>query len=240
MASTTNASWKSDRTPLWNKAIEKWTETVKGQKECVELESLVKNNPGESIESPKFLDQLHPSVKNSSKWRLRLKRCDPILNATRGVAITLANADPHKIAPLIVHSVFAGISILFNRISPENTEKIFDILFGCSDNIRECVSFEKNFMQSKHPAVQKDIAAIQEALPDLYLKALRLLYEVQTSCSDIKREYASKTDSLIGGAKIRGMEFNCVTTQKSHFLQARRFGTNSSTKLQFGNQKNGI
>lgn len=199
------ASWTSDRTPLWNEAIVKWTETDKGKEECAELEKLVDDTLG-GIESPEFLAQLQPSVRNSSKWRLRLKRCEPILNATRGVAITLANADPHKIAPLVVHSVFAGINILFNRMSPENTEKVLDILFGCSDTIRECVSFEKNFIQKEHPAVQDEMATIRKALPDLYLQALQLIHEVQTSCSHVKHKYATKKDAVIDWAKIRGMK----------------------------------
>ena len=148
-----------------------------------------------------FLSQVQPDVKSSSKWRLRLKRCEPILNATRGIAVILAAADPHKVAPLIVHSVFAGINILFNRMSPENRDKMLDILFGCSDAIRECISFEVNGQVT----LKEHIDAIQSILPKLYLKALRLVYEVQSSCRDVQRKNESTLAKVSEQIEIRGL-----------------------------------
>ena len=191
-------TWVSDRTPCWNQAIATWQESEKGKTECATLETLVNNRPIDNVD---FLSQVHPDVKSSSKWRLRLKRCEPILNATRGIAITLAAADPHKVAPLIVHSVFAGINILFNRMSPENREKMLDILFGCSDAIRECISFEVNGQRT----LEKHIKAIQSILPNLYLRALRLVYEVQSSCRDVQRKNESTFAKVSEQIKIRGL-----------------------------------
>lgn len=191
-------TWVSNRTPYWNQAIATWQESEKGKIECAALETLVNNRPIDNVD---FLSQVQPDVKSSSKWRLRLKRCEPILNATRGIAVTLAAADPHKVAPLVVHSVFAGINILFNRMSPENRDKMLDILFGCSDAIRECISFEVNCQVTS----EKNIEAIRSILPNLYLKALRLVYEVQSSCRDVQRKNESTFAKVSEQIKIRGL-----------------------------------
>ncbi|KAF2111266.1 hypothetical protein BDV96DRAFT_189746 [Lophiotrema nucula] len=198
-------SWTSKRTPLWNEAIGKWKETPKGQAECKEVESLMADASSKSIETAGFLSQLQPEAQSSSKWRLRLKRCEPIINATRGIAVTLANTDPHKVAPLIVHSVFAGINILFNRMTPENTDKVLDILFGCSDIIRECVTFELYFTQKNNPVVEDDMNAIRKALPVLYLRALRLMYEIQSSCKSVEHHYENSREKWLDWIKTRGM-----------------------------------
>ena len=90
-------TWVSDRTACWNQAIVRWQESEKGKAECAALQMLVKNRPIDNVD---FLSQVQPDVKSSSEWRLRLKQCEPILNATRGIAITLAATDPHEVAPL--------------------------------------------------------------------------------------------------------------------------------------------
>ena len=189
-------TWVSDRTPCWNQALATWQESEKGKTECAALEKLM--NKKDVVD---FLSQVQPDVKSSSKWRLRLKRCEPILNATRGIAVTLAATDPHRVAPLIVHSVFAGINILFNRMSPENRDKMLDILFGCSDAIRECISFEVNCQAT----LKEHIEAIQSTLPNLYLRALRLVYEVQSSCRDVQRKNESTFAKVSEEIKIRGL-----------------------------------
>lgn len=191
------STWILDRAPCWNQALKDWQGTAKGRAECTALEALMADRQPDDSD---FLRQLTPDVKGSSKWRLRLKRCEPIWNATRGLSVALANLDPHKVAPIAVHSVFAGINILFNRMSPENRTKMLDILFVCSDAIREGIAFETNCQIE----LEEDMQAIESVLPDLYLKALRLLYKVQKSCRDVQREHKSTLEAIGHGIMVRG------------------------------------
>ena len=197
--------WISKRTPLWNEAIHNWMKTKEGKSQCEELERLMADASVQSVEQPGFLSQLRPEAESSGKWLLRLKRCEPIINATRGIAVTLANTDPHKVAPLVVHGVFACINIFFNRMSPENTDRVLDILFGCSDVIRECVCFELYFTQKSHPAIRDNMIAVQKDPPKLYLKALLLMYEVQRSCKNIERGHSNSREKWLDWTKTTGM-----------------------------------
>lgn len=117
------------------------------------------------------------------------------------MVIALAAKNPYKFAPIIAHSVFASLNILLNRITPENRKKILEIIFGCSDAIRDCISFERNCSVK----LEDDIKAIQRDLPDLYIKALKLIYEVQRSCGNVQREDKSRIANVGEEFKKRGI-----------------------------------
>ena len=213
------ASLTREKTPLWTQTIAQWKKTKDGSKRCADLELLANNDPGKSLADPVFLSEILPQMKNSSKWRLRLKQCEPILNATRGVAVTLANTDPHRVAPIVVHSIFAGINIFFNLMSPGNRDKVLDILFGCYDTIREGLSFERYFLYKELPAVKEQILQLSNDLKVLYQDALDLMWEVHNSCSEIKRQYPSKSREFLGSVKTKGMSYS--TFEPSHDLRIR-------------------
>jgi len=103
--------WYSRRTPRWNEAIKRWKEDSNTKDQYLELEKLMKDAVDSPIERADFLSQLQPTSKPSSKWRLRLKRCEPILNAAKGLVTSLASLDPHKVAPIICTSVFFGLNV---------------------------------------------------------------------------------------------------------------------------------
>ncbi|KAL8792548.1 MAG: hypothetical protein Q9195_004847 [Heterodermia aff. obscurata] len=197
------ASLTREKTPLWTETIAEWKKTKNGAKRCADLELLANNASSKSLADPEFLSDILPGMKNPSKWRLRLKHCEPILNATRGIAVTLANTDPHKIAPIIVNSIFAGINIFFNLMSPENVDKVLDILFGCYDTIREGLSFERYFFHKELPAVKLQILHLNNDLKDLYQKALDLMWEVHNACSEIERQYPSKSQKFVASVKTK-------------------------------------
>jgi hypothetical protein len=89
-------------------------------------------------------------------------------------------------------------------MSPENRDRMLDILFSCSDTIRECISFEMHFSAKTHPAIEKDITAVEDLLPDQYLRALRLIYDIQSSCKDVKRDFESRKEEWANWFKVRG------------------------------------
>ena len=213
------ASLTREKTPLWTQTIAEWKTTKNGAKRCADLELLANNAPGKFLADPEFLSDILPRMKNSSKWRLRLKQCEPILNATRGIAVTLANTDPHKVAPIVVHSIFAGINIFFNLMSPGNRDKVLDILFGCYDTIREGLSFERYFFHKELPAVEPQISRLSKDLKVLYQDASDLMWKVHNSCSEIKRQYPSKSRKFVGSVKTKGMSYS--TFGPSHNLRIR-------------------
>jgi hypothetical protein len=104
--------WYSSQTPKWNEAIKQWTENPSTKDQPLKLKELMKdavqNSPVETVD---FLSQLQPSGEPSTKWRLRLKRCEPILNAAKGILMPLANLDPQKVAPIICASVLFGMNV---------------------------------------------------------------------------------------------------------------------------------
>ena len=87
---------------------------------------------------------------------------------------------------------------------PEDKDKISDALFECGNTIRECISFEMNFSQKSHPAIESDISAVENVLPSQYVRALQLVYGIQRSCKEVQREYVSSREKWIDWAKIRG------------------------------------
>ena len=87
---------------------------------------------------------------------------------------------------------------------PEDRDKILDALFECGNTIRECISFEMNFSQKSHPAIEADIAAVEGMLHGQYIRALQLVYDIQRSCKDVQREYVSSREKWMDWAKIRG------------------------------------
>ena len=205
------ASLTRKKSPLWTQTIAEWRKTKDGAERCADLELLANNAHSKSLADPEFLSDILPRMKNSRKWRLRLKHCEPILNATRGIAVTFANTDPHKVAPIIVHSIFAGINIFFNLMNPENVDKVLDILFGCYDTIREGLSFERYFIYKEFPAVKMQVLQLSNDLKVLYQDALDLMWEVHNSCSEIERQYPSKSQKFVASVKNKGMSYSPFT-----------------------------
>ena len=80
---------------------------------------------------------------------------------------------------------------------PEERDKVVDILFDCCSTIREYISFEMNFVQKSHPAIESDISAVEDMLPDQYLAALRLVFDIQRSCKKVERENKSKWERRV-------------------------------------------
>ena len=89
-------------------------------------------------------------------------------------------------------------------MQPEERDNVLDILFDCGNTIRECISFETNFSQKSHPAIESYISVVEDLLSDQYIRALRLTYDIQRSCKEIDREYDSSQEEWKDWVKIRG------------------------------------
>ena len=100
--------WYSERTPIWNNAVKKWR--AGNPKGCLELEKMTAG-----VESPiqraDFLSLFQPASDSSKQTAARLKRWQPTLAAVRGIGMSVAALDPHKIAPIICASVFFSIDV---------------------------------------------------------------------------------------------------------------------------------
>ena len=90
---------------------------------------------------------------------------------------------------------------------PEDRDKILDALFECGNTIRECISFEMNFSQKSHPAIESDISAIEDVFHGQYIRVLQLVYDIQRSCKEVQREYVSSREKWMDWAKIRGQTY---------------------------------
>ena len=64
-------------------------------------------------------------------------------------------------------------------MTPEDRDKTLDILFECGNTIIEAISFETNFLRKTHPAIKEDVHSMLAELPAQYVRALRLVYDIQ-------------------------------------------------------------
>ena len=100
--------WYSKRTPRWNDAVKMWkAENPEG---CLELETMTAGMKS-PIQGADFLSQFQPESGSSNQIAGRLKRWQATLAAVRGIGMTVAAFDPHKIAPIICASVFFSIDV---------------------------------------------------------------------------------------------------------------------------------
>ena len=101
--------WCLKHAPKWNDAVLKWKE--EDPKGYLELETntagMIKSPSGETD----FLSQYQPASKSSKQIKARVKRLQPTLAAFRGIGMSIAAIDPHKIAPIICASVFFGVDV---------------------------------------------------------------------------------------------------------------------------------
>ena len=93
-----------------------WTIAVKGWKEKYPDEFVALQNLGIEISESARDNTTEPfrfqEAKATSKQTVaRIKRWLPVLSAVRGIAMTAAAADPHKIAPIVCASVFFAIDV---------------------------------------------------------------------------------------------------------------------------------
>ena len=101
--------WYSKRTPRWNDAVKMWkAENPKG---CLELETMTARMMMSPTQGANFLSQFQPASGSSKQIATRLKRWQPTLAAVRGIGMSVAALDSHKIAPIICASVFFSIDV---------------------------------------------------------------------------------------------------------------------------------
>ena len=101
--------WYSKRTPKWNDAVQKWrAEDPNGY---LELESMTEEMIKSPIERTDALSRFQPADTSSKQITARLKRWQLTLGAIRGIVMSVAALDPHKIAPMICAAAFFSIDV---------------------------------------------------------------------------------------------------------------------------------
>jgi hypothetical protein len=102
----------STRAPIWNAALESLkTHHLRQYKELQELEN--KSAEPRSIQDMGKLLELKEETPESRAIVQRAKQYLPSLASVRGIAMTAAALDPHKIAPIVCASVFFTIEVRF-------------------------------------------------------------------------------------------------------------------------------
>lgn len=103
---TNDDPWYSEKTPQWNQSVQIWKE--QHPKDFEELKASANGKAG--VEAEDWLSS-HPAQQTSKQTAARLKRWQPVLASVRGIAMTAAAIDPHKIAPIVCASIFFGIDV---------------------------------------------------------------------------------------------------------------------------------
>lgn len=101
--------WHSKNTPIWNEAVEKWKSD--SPKQYAELDKLRARFDSSHIDKADEFFRLASSKPSSNQATARTKRWLPVLAAIRGITMTAAALDPHKIAPIVCASVFFSIDV---------------------------------------------------------------------------------------------------------------------------------
>ena len=89
-------------------------------------------------------------------------------------------------------------------MSPEDRDKILDILCQCGTTIKEGISFEMNFTKKSHPAAAEKFVVIEAMLYDQYRIAIQLIYKIRHSCKSMKDEYESLTKKTEDRFRVHG------------------------------------
>lgn len=89
-------------------------------------------------------------------------------------------------------------------MSPEDRDKILDILCQCGTTIKEGISFEMNFTKKGHSAAADKIDSLEAMLRHQYRIALQLIYEIRHSCKSMQDEYESLAQKSNDWFKVRG------------------------------------
>lgn len=107
--SPTQSVWHSESAPQWNTAVIQWK--IEDPNEFVGMQKLGIEISESPIDNMNKTFRFQESEKTSKQTVARIKRWLPVLSAVRGIAMTAAALDPHKIAPIVCASVFFSIDV---------------------------------------------------------------------------------------------------------------------------------
>jgi hypothetical protein len=101
--------WLRADTPIWSRVVRKFKDENRKLFEAI-------RSTGDGNESHEgTVNDLTRST--SADVKSQLRRWLPILDALRSIALTAAAGDPHKIAPIVVASVFFSINVSSPRVT---------------------------------------------------------------------------------------------------------------------------
>ena len=109
--------WYSESTPKWNDAVNRWM--AENSKGYLELERMTDGVTKLPIERVNALSRFQPASNSSKHITARVKRWQSTFTAIRGIGMSVAALDPHKIAPIICASVFFSIDV--SKLLPSGT-----------------------------------------------------------------------------------------------------------------------
>lgn len=104
-----SASHTSSRTPIWSRILNKWSRKNPKAYQALVIEAEhALDEPSNVIGA---LNDILGNEKSTGANRVRLRRYQATLTSARGMAMSFASLDPHKIAPIVVASVFFSIDV---------------------------------------------------------------------------------------------------------------------------------
>lgn len=107
--------WYSEKTPVWNQAVEEWRKAHREDFDKFKARTAGPDKnvteSGPSDNAGDWLTELKPADKTPRQAAARLKRWQPVLSSLRGIAMAAAAFDPHKIAPIVCATIFGGLDV---------------------------------------------------------------------------------------------------------------------------------
>lgn len=92
---------------------------------------------------------------------------------------------------------------------------VLDILCQCGNTIKECISFERNFVKKLHPCVtEKEKKEFDDMMVKQYLEALGLVYNIQCSCNEVQDDLLSWNEKTKNWFKELGQTLWSKLTNK--------------------------
>ncbi|KAH7386965.1 hypothetical protein DE146DRAFT_188681 [Phaeosphaeria sp. MPI-PUGE-AT-0046c] len=110
----------------------------------------------------------------------KLRRYLPIHAAIRSTVMPIAALDPQKIAPICCAALFTLVELCLGIPNPEAYNKTLEAFLEAVSTIQEWTSFETKYVPRVESS-NSNIAEINAGLPDLYVKCLLLIADIQHS-----------------------------------------------------------
>ncbi|KAG6353533.1 hypothetical protein INS49_005495 [Diaporthe citri] len=204
---------RDDESPIWIKAVELF------EKEKLEEYGLIVGQIAKIQELKDggtwgtWLDApgLGLAAKETKcKWLRTCKAYMPSLGTVKGIAQSLSDLDPHKVAPLVTTGVFLLVELCFGIWDPEARDKVMGFLLKTNIFISKSASREgelKRMKMNSMQEVKQKVGLIEERLCKLYLDSLALISEIH---KDGRTRYSRSKASLISGPSEWGRAYEQI------------------------------
>jgi hypothetical protein len=108
---------RSDRAQIWSEAVKTWETKYADKYE--ELQKMKEKLDNSRIKNVDKIFGLTKETPDSKATLQRVKRYLPSLGVFKGLVMTAASLDPHKVAPIVCASIFFSLEVRISRIKPD-------------------------------------------------------------------------------------------------------------------------